>query len=315
MLKLPSSVTLVEVAPRDGLQSFPRWIDTDVKVQIVDCLSRAGFPVIEVTGFAHPRAIPNLRDAEEVCERITRRAGLRYRALVPNARGAQRAMACRLDEIVGLVVASPTYLQKNQNMSLERAIDEAIESFHIAQRHHVDFTVAIAMAFWCPYEGATPEANVLDIVGKLRNAGIRRFYLAGSAGMEDPAHVSRLFNRLFHAFPDVELGFHVHNLGGMATANIVAALDAGVTRLEGAICGIGGGIAMPVSLASVGNYPSEDLVTMLSLMSIDVGLTAQAALQAAHEVAGLLDFTPRSYAGQGITRAHVSERAEFHAAH
>jgi hydroxymethylglutaryl-CoA lyase len=313
MLSLPSSVTVVEVAPRDGLQSFPRWIDTDLKVRIVDCLSRAGFPVIEVSGFAHPRAIPNLRDAEQVCERIVRRDGVRYRGLVPNARGAERAMTCRLDEILGLVVVSPTYLQKNQNMSPDQAMDEAVAAFRIADRHHVDFTAAVAMAFWCPYEGTTPDENVLSMVARLRNAGIRRFYLAGSAGMEDPSHVSRLFNRVFDAVPDIELGFHIHNLGGMATANIVAALDAGASRLEGAICGIGGGIAMPSSLGAVGNYPTEDLVAMLSLMGIDTGLTADAALHAANEIAALLDVVPRSHAGQGITRHNVSQRAELHA--
>lgn len=309
MLSLPSSVTVVEVAPRDGLQSFSRWVDTDVKVQMIDCLSRAGFPVIEVTGFAHPRVIPNLRDAQEVCERIARRDGTRYRGLVPNARGAERAMACRLDEILGLVVASPTYLRKNQNMSIDEAIDEAIRSFRIAEQHHVDFTAAIAMAFWCPYEGTTPDDNVLSIVARLRDAGVRRFYLAGSAGMEDPSHVSRLFNRVLDAFADVETGFHIHNLGGMATANVVAALDAGVRRLEGAICGIGGGIAMPSSLGSVGNFPSEDLVTMLSLMGVETGVTADAALRAAREVAALLDVVPRSHTGQGITRANVSRQA------
>ena len=110
--------------------------------------------------------------------------------------------------------------------------------------------MALGMAFWCAYEGLIPEDNVIAVVRRLHDSGIRRFYLAGSLGMEDPAHVNRLFGRLGDLFPDTAFGFHIHNLSGMATANILAALDAGVQWLEGAICGIGGGIAMPTRLGS-----------------------------------------------------------------
>ena len=120
---------VVEVSARDGLQSFGRWIETDLKVAIVDRLSEVGFPVIEVTNFAHPRVIPNLRDAEEVMARITRRPGIVYRAQAPNTRGAQRAVAARADEILGLITCSETYNRKNQNMTIEQGIEAAIATF------------------------------------------------------------------------------------------------------------------------------------------------------------------------------------------
>src|SRR4051794_7863139 len=126
MIRYPDEITIVEVGPRDGLQSLPKWIETEAKVRMVDRLSDAGLPVIEVTGFVSPRAIPNLRDADEVFERITRRPGTVYRALVPNARGAERAAAAKVGEMLGLITVSRTYLKKNQNMALEQAMEQAI---------------------------------------------------------------------------------------------------------------------------------------------------------------------------------------------
>ncbi|MVW78800.1 hydroxymethylglutaryl-CoA lyase [Bordetella sp. 02P26C-1] len=311
-MSFPSSVEVVEVGPRDGLQSFPSWVDTDTKVRIIDRLSAAGLPVIEVTGFAHPRVIPNLKDAEEVCARIHRRPGTIYRGLAPNARGAQRAVDAKVDEIVGLTIGSASYLKKNQNMDPERANAQAIEAFRIADAAGLRYVLALGMSFWCPYEGVIPEERITSMVGEFRNAGIRRLYLAGSVGMEDPRHVNRLFGRLRDRYPDVELGFHIHNLSGMATANIAAALDGGAAWLEGAICGIGGGIAMPQTLGAVGNFPTEDLVRMLGLMDINTGLDADEVLAAAREVGQWLNIEPRSHATHGATREAVTQWGRDH---
>src|SRR5262245_21468131 len=148
-ISLPPSVTLVEVGPRDGLQSFARWVDTDVKVQIIDLLSDLRLPVIEVSSFAHPKVVPHLRDAEEVFARIQRRGGTVYRALVPNARGAVRAVGAQVDEILGLITVSATYTSKNQNMTMDQAIDQSLQAFHIAEASSTSFVMALGMAFWC----------------------------------------------------------------------------------------------------------------------------------------------------------------------
>src|ERR1700685_1314924 len=271
-LTLPNKIIVAEVGPRDGLQSFPRWIDTDTKVDIVDRLSDLGLPVIEVSSFAHPKIVPHLRDAEEVFARIRRQPGTVYRALVPNARGAERAAAANVGEMLGLITISATYTRKNQNMTIDEAIAQNLQSFRIAEAANIPFVMALGMAFWCAYEGLIPEDDVIAVVRRLHDGGIRRFYLAGSLGMEDPAHVNRLFSRLGELFPDSAFGFHIHNLSGMATANILAALDAGAKWLEGAICGIGGGIAMPGKIGSVGNFPTEDLVAMLDEIGIETGI-------------------------------------------
>jgi len=308
-LHLPKKMVVAEVGPRDGLQSFARWIDTGTKVAIIDRLSDLGLPVIEVSSFAHPRVVPHLRDAEEVFERIRRRPGTVYRALVPNARGAERGASAKVDEMLGLITISATYTRKNQNMTIDEAIAQNLDSFRIAEKHSIAFVMALGMSFWCAYEGQIPEEDVISVVRRLHDGGIRRFYLAGSLGMEDPAHVNRLFYRLGEQFPQASFGFHIHNLSGMATANILAALDAGVTWLEGAICGIGGGIAMPTTLGSVGNFPTEDLVTMLAEMGIETGIDPERTVALSHEIAAMLGIEPQSHRGSGATRPMVTKLA------
>ena len=305
MLQLPEKVTIVEVGPRDGIQSFPRSIDTDTKVALIDRLSETGLPVIEVTGFAHPRVIPNLADAEAVCARIKRRPGVIYRGLVPNARGAERAIPAKLDELLGLITVSEAYQKKNQNMTVAEGVDEAIKAFRIVDKAGVRFVMALGMSMWCAYEGRIAEERVIALIDQFRNAGMRRFYLAGSLGMEDPHHVNTLFRRLLDRHADIEIGFHVHNLAGTGTANVLAALDGGASFIEGAICGIGGGIAMPKTIASVGNLATEDIVHMLNEMGIATGIATGAIAAAARDCAQLLNIAAGSHTAHVGTRADV----------
>jgi hydroxymethylglutaryl-CoA lyase len=307
MLRFPDKVLVVDVAARDGIQSFPRPVDTATKVAMVDRLSRTGLPVIEVTGFAHPRVIPNLADAEEVCERISRRPGVIYRGLVPNARGAERGIRTSLDELLGLITVSEAYNKKNQNMTLAQGVEEAIRTFGIADKAGKRWVMALGMSMWCAYEGRIPPERVLELIGAFRNAGMRRFYLAGSLGMEDPRQVSELFSRVLDKYGDIEVGFHVHNLAGTGLANVLAALDAGAAFIEGAICGIGGGIAMPKTIASVGNLATEDIVHMLNEMGVATGVETAEIASAARDIAGLLDIVPGSHTAHVGTRADVME--------
>ena len=305
MLRLPPRTRIVEVSPRDGLQSLPNWVATETKVKMIERLAAAGCPVVEITSFAHPRVVPNLRDAEEVCERVARRPGTIYRVLVPNARGAERAAAAKIDEMLGLITISATYLRKNQNMTTEQAVDQAISAFRISDRNGIKFVMAIGMAMWCPYEGVIPEENVVALVERFRNAGMRHFYLAGSVGMEDPRHVSRLFGRVHDKVCDAELGFHVHNFAGYGMANVVAALDAGASWLEGSICGIGGGIAMPSRFGAIGNLATEDIVVLAEEMGVSTGLDPVEVVAAARNIAGLLEITPHSVALGRATREEL----------
>ena len=299
MIKKNQKVIVAEVGPRDGLQSFPRWIPTEDKVRMLDLLSDAGLPVIEVTSFAHPKIVPMLTDAEAVLERIKRRPDTIYRALVPNKKGAIRAVESGLvDEILGLLTVSETYLKKNQNMTLDQAIDVAGDCFKIAEKANIRFVMAVGVAFFCPYQGRIEDSVALSVVKRLYEKGIRRLYLAASTGMEDPIHVGRVFKTVTDCWPDIELGFHVHERIGMASANMFAALNSGATSVEGSICGIGGGIAMPNGMGDIGNLPTEDIVNMLETSRIETGIEINSIVQAAKKIEQILDLKCRSFVGR-----------------
>ncbi|MDB5028011.1 MAG: hmgcL [Candidatus Eremiobacteraeota bacterium] len=305
MIRYPSKVTICEVGPRDGLQSFGRKIPTDVKVRMIDRLSATGLPVIEATGFVHPKMIPHLDDAEEVMARIRRRPGTIYRGLAPNERGAERAVAAGVDEVVGLITVSKTYLAKNQNMNLDRAVEQALAVHEIAIAAGKRHAMAIGMAMWCPYEGRIPETEVIAILDRFYDSGMRNMYLAGSMGMEDPRHVGALFAACVARYPDVTFGYHVHNMSGMATANILAALDAGVSFLEGSICGLGGAVAA----VATGNLPTEDIVAMMTELGVSTGVELAEITAAALDIAQLLEIEPKSFVCRSGTRAEISARA------
>jgi hydroxymethylglutaryl-CoA lyase len=307
-MHLPDKMLLVDVAPRDGLQSLPKWIDTDTKVWLSNRLTQIGVPVVEVASFAHPKVVPNMKDAEEVFARITRKPGVVYRGQAPNVRGAHRAIEAKVGEMLGLITVSETYTQHNQNMTNDECVQQNIQMFRLAEQNNIPFVAAVGMAFWCPYEGLIPEDDVEDIVGRFYNAGIKRQYLAGSLGMEDPAHVNRLYKRLYAKFPGIELGFHIHNLSGMATANILAAMDAGCHWLEGAICGVGGGMAIPSTVGSCGNFPLEDLVTMLEECGVKTGMEPIKVQAAAREIGEKLGIAVQSHRGGGATREVIMDK-------
>lgn len=294
-MRFPARAEIVEVAPRDGLQSLPQALSTADKVWLVDALSDLGFGTVEVTGFVSPRAIPNLADADEVMARIRRRPGTVYRGLAPNARGAERAVAAGCDEIVGLVTASDGYTARNQNMTVQAAFEQAMTSHQVTAEAGRRFVLAIGMAFFCPYDGAIDAGRVLGLVDAAWRRGVRAIYLAGSLGLEHPREVSERFSRIRDRWPDLRLGFHVHDLGGMAPANILCALDAGVDWFETSICGIGGGVATPTA---TGNFPTEDLARMLADCGVETGLDARAVMLAARAISERLNLPLMSASGQ-----------------
>jgi hydroxymethylglutaryl-CoA lyase len=299
MIRFPQTSRIVEVGPRDGLQSLSRHVATDDKVWLIDTLSDLGFDTIEVTGFVSPRAIPHLSDADEVMARIRRRPGTRYRGLAPNARGAERAVAAGCDEVIGLVTASEAYTRRNQNMSMSAAFEQALASHRVVETAGRRFVLAIGMAFFCPYDHAIPEERVLDLISRAWDAGVRSIYLAGSLGLEHPREVSERFGRIRDRWPALELGFHVHNRSGLAPANILCALDAGVDWFETSICGIGGGVATPTA---TGNFPTEDLARMFAECGVDTGLDADAVTRAARAISERLAIPLESAVGRNGTR-------------
>lgn len=309
-MKLPERVSIVEVGPRDGLQSLERIHPVETKVAMIERLAAAGFPTIEVTGFVRPDVIPQLADGEEVFARIRRSEGTVYRALVPNRRGAERAAGAGADELLGLITASDTYNLKNSNMTVADNLDQIAAIAEVARDAGKPIVVAIGVCMFCPYEGEIPEARVLEMIERMRESGIDSYYVATSTGLDGPAKVARLSTMILDRWPDTKLGLHMHNTNGMALANALAGLQSGVSFLEGSICGIGGGIRMPYGMAHYGNIATEDLVHLCSELGVDCGLDLEAALGAAREVKEMLELeTTFSSALQGGTKAAVLEQA------
>ena len=294
-MKFPKKIKVIEVGPRDGLQSLNKWIPTQDKIEMINLLSSAKFPVIEVSSFAHPKVVPMLNDVEKVFEQINRHTGIVYRALSPNLKGTSRAIETRMvDEILGLLTVSETYSLKNQNMTLDDAINEAGKSFKLCEKSDVDFVMAIGVAFYCPYDGLISNEKILSVVQRLYNKGIRRVYLAASTGMENPANINYVFNKIRDEFSDLDCGFHVHDRIGMAATNMFSAIDAGATSVEGSICGIGGGIAMPHGTGDYGNLPTEDIVSMLNRSNVETKLNTKTVHETAEKIASLLKIESNS---------------------
>ena len=294
-MKFPKKIKVIEVGPRDGLQSLNKWIPTQDKIKMVNLLSSANFPVIEVSSFAHPKVVPMLKDVEKVFEQINRKTGIVYRALSPNLKGTFRAVETKMvDEILGLLTVSETYSLKNQNMTLDDAINEAGKSLKLCEKYDVNFVMAIGVAFYCPYDGLISNEKILSVVKRLYDKGIRRVYLAASTGMENPSNINYVFNKTRDKFSDLDCGFHVHDRIGMAATNMFSALDAGATSVEGSICGIGGGIAMPHGTGDYGNLPTEDIVTMLNRSNIETLLDTKLVHETAQKIASLLKINCNS---------------------
>lgn len=306
-MHMATEVTVTEVGPRDGLQSFHRHVTTDDKVAMINRLLDAGVRSIEITSFVRPEVIPQMADAEEVMARIGHRDGVDHRALVPNRRGAERATAAGVDTLVALLTVSESYSKKNQNRGVQDLIDGVGAVLHYGREVSVPVDVAVGMAFFDPYEGDTAPERVEWVVQQLIDAGAERMYVATSVGMANPVAVHELCTRLLGRWPQLDLGIHLHNTNGMALANAVAAMDAGVRRFEGAICGIGGGIVMPHGL-SVGNVPTEDLAHMFSEMGVDTGLDVDALVSCSHDVASILGIEPLSHAARGGRKMDVLQR-------
>lgn len=310
-LELPPRARITEVVPRDGLQSLDYSVSTDDKVRLVDALVLAGFTSIEVTSFMRPDIVPNLADAGSLMQRLERVPGVEYRGLVPNLRGALRAVDAGVDVLVALITATESYARKNQNRGVEELLQITGEVLEVGRETGTPVEVAIAMAFFDPYEGDTPPEKVEWLVERLLAAGAETLYLATSTGVETPFEVHDLIVRLRDCWPQLDIGLHLHNTNGMALATTLLALSAGVTRFESSLCGIGGGIAMPAGTPPVGNLATEDLVHFLEVLGVDTGLDTATVAACAREVAGILGISPRSYAAVGGTKAEMLERGRL----
>ncbi len=281
-----------EVVTRDGFQIEPEFVPTDAKVRLVDALSECGYAKIEVTSFTSPKAIPMLRDAEEVMGRIRRVPGVEYTVLVPNLRGAERAMESRADELNLVMSTSETHNLANLRMPRERSFAALAEVIRTVDGR-TPINVSLSTCFGCPMEGEVAQEEVLGWAARFAGLGVRGVTICDTTGMADPAQVARMCEAAQRRFPGLQLTLHFHNTRGMGLANVLAAVQAGIERFDGSLGGLGG---CPYAPGASGNISSEDALHMLQSMGYDTGVDLARLLQVAralpqivgHEVPGQL---------------------------
>ena len=305
-----------EVVTRDGFQIEPNFIPTDDKVALVDELSACGYAKIEVTSFTSAKAIPMLRDAEEVMGRIQRVPGVEYTVLVPNVRGAERALESRADELNLVMSTSETHNLANLRMPREKSFAGLREVIALAAGR-MPINVSLSTCFGCPMEGDVPQEEVLRWAGRFADLGVRGLTICDTTGMAHPAQVSRMASALRERFAKLQLTLHFHNTRGMGLANVLASVQAGIDRFDGSLGGLGG---CPYAPGASGNISSEDAIHMLQCMGYDTGIDLPRLLAAARRLPQIVGHdVPGQVAKAGLVTdlhpapSYVAELRQAHA--
>lgn len=282
---MTGSVEIVEVSLRDGLQNESVMVGTDDKIAIANRLADAGARRIEAVSFVHPRAVPQMADAEGVMAGIDRRDGVSYSGLVLNLRGLDRALAAQVDEVNAVVSASESFSARNQNMSVDEASAAAVEVVRRAKEAGVFAAVTVATAFGCPFEGEVAPDAVIRIVSAAVDAGADEVCLADTIGVGVPMQVASLGARAAGVLGDIPLRFHFHDTRNTGIANAWAAVAVGARTLDASVAGIGG---CPFAPAATGNIATEDLVYLLDRSGVEHSIDLDSAVDVGRELCALL---------------------------
>jgi len=284
---LPDRVSVREVGPRDGFQNEPEVIPTAEKIRLIGMLMAAGVRRIEVTSFVRPDLIAQLADATALLEGIHRVPGVSFSVLIPNEHGLERALRVRdrFDEVGVFLSASESHNRENVNRSVEQSLDGLERVISRSREAGLPCEAVIATSFGCPYEGRVPPERVYEIAERLAGAGAREIGFGDTTGMANPVQVHDFFAGAFRRLPGVELTAHFHNTRGQGLANVLAALEQGVSSFESSFGELGG---CPVPPGSTGNIASEDLVSMLHEMGVETGIDLRGLLDASAAVRTLL---------------------------
>lgn len=270
-------ITVYEVGPRDGLQNEPAAVTTAGKVAFVDALTAAGLPAIEVSAFVSPAWTPRMADASDVFAAIARQPGTRYAALVPNRKGLDRALAAGVREIAIFAAASESFSRRNINQS----IDDSLESYRALTREALDagcrVRAYLSTSFGCPFEGAVDPARVVALTDALLQMGAYEVAVSDTIGVAHPGQVRQLLAALEHRVPRSKVALHFHDTRGTALANVLAALDLGVTTFDASAGGLGG---CPYAPGATGNLATEDLLYMLHGLGHQTGVSLDAVCRA-----------------------------------
>ncbi|HET6316131.1 MAG TPA: hydroxymethylglutaryl-CoA lyase [Chloroflexota bacterium] len=278
----PKQVRIIDVGPRDGLQNEPAHIPTDVKIRYVDMLTDAGYEWIEVTSFVHPKAVPQMADADQVFRSIRKKPGVRYTVLVPNPRGLERAIAADVRDIALFVAATESFSRVNINRSIADSLEDARAVISRAVPAGIRVRAYISVAFGCPYEGFVSASQVLAVASELFELGAEEVGLGDTIGVATPGDVARVLEPLLQVAPPEKWGLHFHDTRGTALANVMASLDYGIASYDSSAGGLGGcPFAGP---SAAGNLATEDLIYLLDGLAISHGVSLERVLDASRYI-------------------------------
>ncbi len=294
---LPLQVKIVEVGPRDGLQNEKEIIPVEVKVELINRLTAAGFPNIEAASFVSPKWVPQMATSSEVMQQIERKSGVIYSALVPNLQGLEAALAAQADEVVIFGAASEAFSQKNINCSIAESIERFREVARLVKEQHVRLRGSISCSFGCPYQGEVTTDAVVDVVARLQDLGCDEIDIADTIGVGTARQVHTVFDAVSRQFPINQLAAHFHDTYGQALANIYAALEVGVSIYHSSVAGLGG---CPYAKGATGNVATEDVLYLMQGLGIKTGIDLQMVVDAGQFISQHLGRKAVSRAGNAI---------------
>jgi hydroxymethylglutaryl-CoA lyase len=306
MTGLPERVTVYEVGPRDGLQNESVSVPTETKIAYINMLSEAGLPFVEVTSFVSQRAIPQLGDASEVMAGIVRRPGTRYPVLVPNEKGMVRALQAGVTDVAVFTAASESFTRANINSTIAESIENFRPVVNIAQAEGIEVRGYVSTAFGCPYEGHVPPAKVREVALRLIEIGVGEISLGDTIGVATPGGTVEVLAEVARDLEVSRLAVHFHDTRGTALANVLAALQMGISTVDSSSAGLGG---CPYAPGAAGNLATEDLLYMLDGMGIETGVELPKLAAASQFILTAIGRPPASK----FLQAYISQAGKTHA--
>ncbi|MCI8869938.1 MAG: hydroxymethylglutaryl-CoA lyase [Lawsonibacter sp.] len=291
-MDIVKAVTLCEVGPRDGLQNEKTLLSVEEKLELIEAVADAGFPVIEVGSFVHPKAVPQMADTDEVFRRLRRKPGVQYRALIANLKGVERAAGCGCTKVKLNVSASKAHNIANLN----RAPAETVAGFQgcadAARAAGMEISGSISMAFGSPWDREIPLSDVKEIVDAYLAVGVTEISLSDASGQAYPTQVYQICTEMARSYPQVTWWLHFHNTRGLGISNIMAGMQAGFTRFDSAFSGVGG---CPFVPGAAGNVATEDVVHLCDEMGVETGVDLDRSMEVSRRLVQILGHNTDSY--------------------
>ncbi|MFM1989962.1 MAG: hypothetical protein RJA99_2919 [Pseudomonadota bacterium] len=294
---LPKRVAIVEVGPRDGLQNEKTPITTDVRIELCDRLTDAGFPNVEVGSFVSPKWVPQMADTAELMRRIRRRPGVTYSVLTPNMKGFEGALEAQADEVVIFGAASEAFSQRNINCSIAESIARFEPVAQAAKANRIRLRASVSTTLGCPYQGEVTPAAVADVVARFADLGCDMIDIADTIGVGTPRRTQAVFEAALRIVPPGRLAGHFHDTYGMAVANVYAALELGISTFHGSVAGMGG---CPYAKGATGNVATEDLLYLFQGLGIETGVDLGRVVDIGQWISGILGRKGLARSGNAI---------------